>query len=219
MLLPQLNDVLLPLGLAVVGWFEMTNGPSGQDGKSAALIGNHGIAMWQVYEASGFDEDGAANPLDRWTKQSITPIALELSAIALYPFLDGCDQHWPFQQWAKAATSIKQSPLGLLIDPEFGLWHAFRAVLVFDDPFEFSTSAATAHPCDNCVTKPCLNTCPVAAISVGKFDVNVCIDHVISERDKICNSKGCIARNSCPVGKEYAYKSEQQAFHMRAFIA
>jgi hypothetical protein len=218
MTLPQLNEALQPLGLVVIGWFKMTNGPSELTGKSAALIGNRATPMWQAFKSSGFDEDGAANPLDRWTKQSIAPIAKEQGATALYPFLDGYDQHWPFQQWASAATGFKQSPLGLLIDPEFGLWHAFRTVLVFDEQFDIPELAVNQHPCDTCVEKPCLTTCPVAAISAGQFDANICIDHVLSERDKTCGRTGCIARNSCPVGQEHAYDSEQQVFHMRAFV-
>ena len=217
MVFPHLNDALQPLGLAVIGWFDMINGPSELDGKPAVLIGNRATPMWRAFKSSDFFDDGAANPLDRWTKHSISLIAKELGATALYPFLDGYDQHWPFQQWASAATGLKQSPLGLLIDPEFGLWHAFRAVLVFDEQIDISELAVRQHPCDTCVEKPCLTTCPVAAISVGRFDANVCIDHVMSERDKTCSSKGCVARNSCPIGQEHAYSSEQQAFHMRAF--
>ena len=219
MLHPDLSDALQPLGLAVIGWFEMANGPSELAGKSAALIGNRSTPMWQAFKSSGFNNDAAANPLDRWTKQSITPIANELNATALYPFLDGYDQHWPFQQWASAATGLKHSPLGLLIDPVFGLWHAFRAVLIFERLYDFPEVVASQHPCETCVEKPCLTMCPVAAISVGKFDANVCIDHVLSERGNACRSNGCLARDSCPVGQEYTYSSEQQAFHMRAFIA
>ncbi len=213
----SLNDMLQPLGLTVIGWFEITNWPFELAGKPAVLIGIRGKSMWPAFKSSGFDEDGAANPLDRWTKQSITPIAKMLGATALYPFLDGYNQHWPFQQWANAATGFKQSPLGLLIDPDFGLWYAFRAVLVFNSRVDFPKPVKIDHPCDTCVEKPCLTTCPVAAISIGRFDANVCIDHVTYERDKTCSNTGCIARNSCPVGQEHAYSSEQQAFHMRAF--
>lgn len=217
MLHPRIDSALLPSGMDVIGWFRMINGPSELTGKPAVLIGNRGTAMWQVFKSSIFYEDAVANSLDRWTKHLITPIASELNATALYPFLDGYDQYWPFQQWATAATGFQQSPLGLLIDPEFGLWHAFRAVLVFDESIEIPEITPSQYPCDTCVDKPCLTTCPVGAISVGRFDANICIDHVLSEPDKICSSKGCIARNSCPVGQEHAYSSEQQAFHMRAF--
>jgi hypothetical protein len=214
----KLDEALQPLGMSIIGWFEMVNGPLELAGNSAVLIGNRGTAMWGAFKASGFDMDGIAHPLDRWTKYYITPIAHELGANALYPFLDGYDQHWPFQQWASIATGLKQSPPGLLIDPEFGLWNAFRTVLVFNQPIDIPDLPANAHPCDSCSEKPCLNACPVASITVGAFDANVCIDHVISKRGDVCSSTGCIARNACPIGLKYAYENEQQAFHMGAFV-
>jgi len=211
------GSLLQSMGLEVFGWFEMFDGPDHLAGKTAALIGNRGDAMWQVFCKSEFISDGETNPLDRWTKANIAEIANEIEATALYPFLDGRAQYWPFQQWAKAATGLQQSPQGMLIDPEYGLWQAFRAVLVFNEPVEIPKPVDFEHPCDHCVEKPCLATCPVAAISMGRFDANVCIDHVLSERDKICSSKGCVSRNACPVGRKHAYSVAQQAFHMCAF--
>ena len=210
----QLDNLLQPLGLETFGWFEMFNGPNELAGKSAALIGNRGRAMWDAFSHSECANDGEKNPLDRWTKANISPIANELNAVALYPFLDNSDQHWPFQQWAKTATGLQQAPQGMLIDPKYGLWHAFRTVLVFEEQIEFVEPAEVVHPCEQCVDKPCLATCPVSAIAIGRFDANICIDHVLSDRGDACSSQGCIARNACPVGREYAYSTEQQAFHM-----
>lgn len=215
----SLRHILAPVGFTVFGWFELANGPPDLEGNPAVLIGNRGPAMWDVFSRSDFIGDGCENPLDRWTRSIIQPIADDMNAAALYPFLSGqnVDQHWPFQQWAKAARGLKQAPPGLLIDPEYGLWHAFRAVLVFDVPVKIAAPVAGPHPCNDCTDKPCLTSCPVGAISLGRFDANVCIDHVLSAHGEVCSSKGCIARNSCPVGRNHAYSDAQQAFHMRAY--
>ncbi len=214
----RLNSLLEPLGLDIIGWFEMFDGPATLAGKPAALIGNQGRAMWEVFSKSTNYLEDEKSSLDRWTKANLSPLEVQLSAIALYPFLDGQSQHWPFQQWAFKATGLKQSPQGLIIDPEFGLWQAFRAVLVFDQNIEIPVPDYGDHPCDSCAKKPCLSTCPVDAISDAGFHAGRCIEHVKSQAGLICREKGCIARNACPIGRSHAYLPLQQAFHMKAFI-
>ncbi len=214
----QLHEMLAPLGLAQFGWFELVSGPPELDGQPAMLIGNRGPAMWKVFSASKFANDGKPDPLDRWTRSVVQPVADQLNARALYPFLSKPDRdHWPFQRWAHAGMGLKQSPPGLLIDPEYGLWHAFRAALVFEIITNLPKQKPTIHPCDECANKPCLTTCPVNAISAKTFDVTRCIAHVNSKRGNPCREKGCIARNACPVGRIHAYGDDQQTFHMRAY--
>ena len=38
----------------------------------------------------------------------------------------------PFQQWARKAEPVHVSPLGVLIHPDYGLWHSYRGALCFD---------------------------------------------------------------------------------------
>jgi hypothetical protein len=33
-----------------------------------------------------------------------------------------------------------------------------------------------------------------------------------------CHEGGCLARNACPVGTEYRYPAEVQAFHIAKFV-
>ena len=89
------------------------------------LIGNAGPAMWEAF-ALHIDEE--RNPLDRWTRRVIDPIADRFGARAVYPF--GPDVP-PFQRWALRADTVHASPLGILIHSEYGLWHAYRAALLF----------------------------------------------------------------------------------------
>jgi len=210
----DLSEALQACGLSVLGWFAMFNGPEAMQGRPSVLIGNRGGAMWSAFRASVIYGGG----LDHWTNAVIDPIAKAKNATAFYPFLSAKnpETHWPFQQWASAAIGLKSSPLGLLIDPQYGLWQAFRAVLVFDEIFDLPEMRAIEHPCDSCWVKPCLTTCPADAVSVSLFDVKKCRNHLASPSDITCMNKGCIARNACPVGREYAYCEEQQAFHMRA---
>jgi len=105
-----------------------------------------------------------------------------------------------------------------LIHPEYGLWSAFRAVLVFEDEFEVPTTVAKTYPCDTCETKPCLSTCPVGAFSCEGYDYLACKKHVKSDAGSECHQGGCLARRACPIGQEYIYEKDHQAFHMAAYV-
>jgi epoxyqueuosine reductase len=51
-----------------------------------ALIGNIGSSYWEQFSQSAEFKDGAAHPLDRWSRRVAEPIAQRLSLRALYPF-------------------------------------------------------------------------------------------------------------------------------------
>jgi epoxyqueuosine reductase QueG len=142
----------------------------------------------------------------------IQPVAEAVGATAYYPF----DRPWqPFQAWAKAAEGLRASPLGMLIHPQFGLWHGYRGALGFAfmvEPKPFHG----AHPCDGCIDKPCLTACPAGAVTPERFDVGLCRDHLRDPaQGQCCMSGGCSARDRCPVGQQYRYPQEQIQFHMR----
>lgn len=209
-----IRERLAPSGLMPLGWFET-------DGAPALLIGNVGSSLWPAFSISEQYSDGLPDPLNRWTvsKMSILVDDLppEIVQEVRYPFGEPI---WPFQQYAKRALGIEQSPLGLLIHPEFGLWFAFRAVLVFGEGGVKSPPMQSArdHPCDACSDKPCLNTCPIGAFSVDAYDYPGCKNHVGSPAGEGCFRGGCLARQACPVGREFTNEQTHQAFHMRAMF-
>ena len=110
-------ELFLPYGLKLFGWFE-----DGQ--KSGLLVGNAGSSLWASFSSSSEASDGMRDPMNRWTERLVNEIALELGADARFPFGETI---WPFQAYAKAATGMKQSPIGLLIHPEFGLLDRFSS--------------------------------------------------------------------------------------------
>ena len=94
-----------------------------------ALVGNIGSSYWPEFSQSSEYRDGAANPLDRWSRRIAEEIA-EMHAIApLFPF-DG-PPYYPFLQWAHRAKTVATSPLGLMIHPRYGLWHSYRFGLLY----------------------------------------------------------------------------------------
>ena len=201
--------MLAPFGLLPFGWFRDDAGTAG------LLVGNIGSSLWPAFQKSCEFEDGEPNAMDRWTQNVLQPVADELRAELRFPF---GEKIWPFQQWAGQATGMKQSPIGLFIHPEYGLWTAFRGALMFDCEIEFTHKVVDWHPCDRCADKPCLSTCPIGAFTTEGYDYLSCKSHVRSDAGFACRSGSCLARKSCPVGVEYTYEQDHQAFHMAAYI-
>lgn len=200
------------------------------DGKPAAiicLVGHGGGGFWPRFEAWRQLHPEAPEPLDDWSKSVIGPVAALFGGEAVFP----SDRPWhPFQQWAMAAERLKPSPLGLLIHPEFGLWHGYRGAILFDaaalaklgvvEPWkpDDAPAGSSTHPCDSCESKPCLSACPVGAFSPDGFDVNSCRAYLTTDAGgEGCMTTGCLARDACPVGREHRYGAAQIRFHMTAF--
>ncbi len=190
--------------------------------KSLVLIGHAGKSVWQHFSAwSSLQSPALEHPLDTWSKAAIIPIASQFGGHAVFP---SDRPYQPFQQWAMEAEGLKPSPLGLLIHPVFGTWHAYRGAILFDEltQSQFLKELSQpieklSHPCDTCVSKPCLSVCPVSAFSEAGFAVDDCRDYLDSTEGQSCMTQGCAARGACPVGTQYKYEREQLQFHMRAF--
>jgi hypothetical protein len=97
-------------------------------------------------------------------------------------------------------------------------WHAYRGALVLPDRIRLPRPAPAESPCSACATRPCLSSCPVQAFRSGSFDLELCVDHVLSAAGSECRERGCRARRACPVGAEFRYVEAQARFHMRAFL-
>lgn len=188
--------------------------PDGCAAQTVLLIGNAGPAMWHAFRQAAPDIAGH-EPLDTWLKPQIEAAAHAAGAHVLYPN-DGP----PFvaiQRWAMRAEAVHVSPIRLLIHPEFGLWHVYRAALLFPERIEIPPRSEAASPCDTCAKKPCLRACPVDAFAQG-FDVRACVGHVESDAGANCRTRGCLARRACPVGRAFRYPADAQAFHTAAFL-
>jgi hypothetical protein len=209
--LTRLENALARHGLILRGGFHPVNGEAELEGVgTVVLVGNTGSAMWEAFLPQ---IDGERNPLDRWTKSVIDPIAEKFGALAIYPF---GPEPAPFQRWALRAETVYPSPLGILIHPEYGLWHAYRAALLFSEQLNLPGRSTAPSPCENCSGKPCLSACPVGAFNGTAYDVPACASHLISSQ-QTCLSIGCLARNACPIGVEWRYPEAQIRFHMTAF--
>ncbi|MDH3688402.1 MAG: hypothetical protein OEU36_02830 [Gammaproteobacteria bacterium] len=190
---------------------------NGGDCHTMILVGNAGQEMWTRFEQSPESRDGNPHPMNHWSERIITAIAQEIGATVLFPF--GGPPYLPFIQWAQRAEAVFSSPIGMLIHPTYGLWHAYRGALALGQRIDLPSHCHTTTPCDSCADKPCLSTCPVSAFSGSGYDVPQCVTHVSSSSGRDCMDGGCIARRACPVGTQYRYEPPQARFHMVAFRA
>jgi ferredoxin len=180
------------------------------------LIGTKGGSNWPSFRSwqGGQPDCGGLHPLDQWSKAVINPIAAAVHARVWFP---SDPPFQPFQQWAKAAEGLKPSPLGILIHPDYGLWHSYRAALGFGFDAALDPVTPPVHPCDTCVLKPCMTVCPTKAINSSGFDLLPCRQHLSTEAGRTgCRQSGCFSRNACPVGADWRYSADQIQFHMAA---
>lgn len=206
-------------GLALDGSEGLPALPDGRPAQGLLLVGNAGSALWRSFKDSQEALDGAPDPLDRWTRRKVGGTAARFGLGAVFPF-EG-PPYFPFQRWAARAEPVFNSPLWLLIHPDYGLWHAYRAALLLPDLPEMSADSSVAesraNPCDACEGRPCLSACPVGAFSPSGYDVEACAGHLATPEGEACLVGGCKARGACPVGSDYMYQPDHLAFHMAAF--
>ncbi|TIW21446.1 MAG: 4Fe-4S dicluster domain-containing protein [Mesorhizobium sp.] len=217
----HLSEALVRYGLIVRGGFNFVDGEdvplgsSGVSAKSLLLVGQGGAAPWPHFQHwRQRQARDIANPLDTWSRQVIGAVAEEFGARGVSP---SDRPYLPFQQWAMRAEGLKPSPLGILMHPEYGLWHAYRGALLFEEEIVLPETQEAIHLCDACIEKPCMKSCPVDAYSGSGFAHEACLGHVRGPRGESCRSSGCLDRNACPYGTSYRYPAEVQAFHMAAF--
>ncbi len=223
----SLSNVLAEHGLMLFGGLELSANECAQGqealiGRKALLIGNAGSDMWVQFSKSNEYADDKPDPMNRWTRRVLDDVARQFGGRVVYPF---DKPYWPFQRLAQKAAGVQSSPLGILIHPEYGLWHAFRGVVVFDEAHEFTSQInalimnadSLIHPCDTCVEKPCLTACPVGAFTGEWLNVQDCFAHLDTRSEPDCMSLGCRARCACPIAKTSQYNEAQIKFHMKSY--
>jgi hypothetical protein len=215
----EIVEAFAGTGLLVRGGFaaaadeELPPGADGTPAGAVVLLGNAGTEMWPRFAAGREDEP---DPLDAWTQRTVDPRAAALGVRAIYP---NHRPYQPFQRWAMRAEPVAPSPIGLLIHPDHGLWHAYRAALLLDRaPADLPAREDRPSPCLTCEGRPCLPACPVRAHTDHGFDVDACTGHLRAGGEPRCLELGCRSRDGCPVGRPSRFGDDQVRFHLAAFL-
>lgn len=206
------RSLCVSAGLNATRCAERSDLPSGT--RTLLLLSPDEPAFWPGFVQSPEYRGGAADPMDRWSKRVISDWAATLGAVPLFPF--GGPPFQPFIDWALSSGRVHSSPSGMIVHPDAGLYLSFRGALALRE--EVDVPADCSHPCNNCVTQPCLMACPVEAFSSGSYDVPRCKGHLATPEGSVCMSKGCAIRRACPHGKSYGRIKEHSSFHMSYFL-
>jgi hypothetical protein len=218
----DLRTAVAAVGLTVRGGFvpQPADGvpplPDGRLASAVILVGMTDRAHWDAFRAAPESRDGQPHPLDRWGHRVLAAVAERTGAALLEPSVG--PPWWPFQRWAQRAEAVHPSPLGLLIHPDFGLWHAYRGALAFADAVDLPPVHEQPSPCATCRDRPCLSGCPVGAYTTTGFAVDACATYLSSALGERCLSGGCLARRACPIGQRATHGPDQARFHLEAFV-
>lgn len=212
--LAQIDAVARRSNLTVLGAFHprASDGAPGGCG-TLVLFGPLEPGFWNTFHKSEEFNDQRSNPLDRWSKRTITTIADRFDADPVFPF--GGPPYAPFIQWAVRTGRAWPSPVGLLVHDTAGLFLSYRGAIAL--PGALDLPILPASPCLSCKDRPCQTTCPVDAFAAASYDTAACHAYLDSAPGQDCMTLGCSVRRACPVSQSYARKPAQSAFHMKAF--
>jgi hypothetical protein len=152
--------------------------------KTLCLVGHGGKSLW---EKLPHPLDKGLHPLDHYTIDQIELYAknfLKDDCEILFP---NDAYTLPLQRIGRFLNLCAQSPIGLDISDEFGLWFAFRGVFLTSETIVTDKIDLPPSLCMKCIERPCLST-----LDIG------------------------LARLRCPVKTECQYGKEQIEFHQAA---
>jgi hypothetical protein len=186
--------------------------------QSIILLANGGGAFWRAFNAHAAANPGwnnRADPLDDFTRTTvesrIVPIVGDCTVV--YPFMAG-GPTLNFMQLGKLAALAGPSLLGVVVNPIYGPWMAFRAALLVADTIDAPGSALGYDPCPTCVPRSCISACPSGAITpAGGWDIPGCLTYRV-ENELDCAIR-CHARVGCVLGPEHRYPDDELAYHQK----
>lgn len=178
------------------------------------LLGPGEPGYWAALTAAPEWQDGAPDPVDRWSARVIGALAEEVGAVPLFPF--GGPPFLPFFRWAVDSGWVHQSPVRLLVHGEAGLWVSFRGALALRARLDLPPPPPA--PCPGCADQPCRTACPVTALPPAGYDTAACTGFLATPEGAGCATGGCRVRTACPAGRAHGRVAAQSAYHMAQFM-
>jgi len=202
---------------------------SGTGQASLLMVGNSGPEFWSASLRSIYCED--ANPVDAYATAAVLAALSRCSpqrrVRLLYPTADCVI---PLQRLGQLAGWHQQSPLGTGIDPEWGLWFAYRALVLINAGWiATKPRVQSTNVCAECSSQACLTACPASALTMDTGpNLRACAEYRIggnasAPAENMAEVKAnattglcaetCLARCACPVAPEQRYSQDQLRHH------
>jgi hypothetical protein len=178
-------------------------------GSLVLVIGNT-KRLWPLFMRAYEDASlsAEANPIDRYTSSKLDLAVAEVAgafgvASALRYTFDAVPRAVAVQRLTILAGVAEQSPVGLLVHPEFGPWFSLRAAAVFGLPGP--AGAVPPATCSRCSTRPCL---------AAKDRVHTATGGVYTRESFDAYWQLWLGmRESCPVGAQARFSEQQTRYH------
>jgi len=168
------------------------------------LLGHGGKRLWECVQAAG---GAGGDPVDDHCARVVADwFSAELPGHR-YRIVYPGSAPLPLQRIGALAGWHHPTPFMVGIDPEWGPWWAYRAVVLADTGFCPSLAVDRGSPCTSCQATPCITACPAAAMDGGRFALEQCIAYRMRDDSKCIHT--CLARIACPVGSEHRYDDDQ----------
>ncbi len=182
------------------------------------LLGHSGRTLWKVLKDQDKKLFDSNAPIDQFSQQiseyTVKAYWGDVKTEMLYPG----DNPISLQQLGKMAGWHHDSPMGVGINEEHGLWFAYRALFLIDAPLPLMKQPQGVSPCESCFDAPCVVTCPATALSSSEsFKIERCSQFRIKSASP-CRDR-CLARESCSVASEQRYNREQISYHYLQSLA
>lgn len=189
-------------------------GAGPQHFRQLLLFGNGGTRFWQRFLQSEFAGD---DPVDAFSLALVQGfMATELPGVRYQVIYPGAALV-PLQELGRLAGWHHDSPLKVGINDCWGLWYAYRVVVVADSDLPVSTRVDSRSPCVTCEDKPCVRSCPAEALAGRELRLERCLDHRTADGSSCAGT--CLARMACPVAPEHRYSADQIDYHYRFSLA
>lgn len=179
---------------------------------SLLMIGHGGKRFWQGFmNQTRHTTERSSNPIDDYSIEVADHFMQqrwpELSYHVLYPGPNPVG----LQQLGVLAGWYHSSPLKVGINATWGLWYAYRVVLLVEGVLEPTEKVQQPSPCDSCMDKPCITACPGQALSDAGRMLTLCVDHRLQPESSCQNT--CVARQACPIQLQHRYDPDQIHYH------
>lgn len=172
------------------------------------VVGSGGRELWQKL-IHPLDE--MKDPFDRYTITQLKKLDPTGKIIFPHP-----SWNIPLQKICRILHISKQSPIGIDIHREFGLWFSIRGVFITTKKGITQGNDDFLSPCETCETKNCISACPANAIPLSNNSNNqeLCNTYQLIENSNCENL--CLARRACPFQNIHQYTPEQTSYHIRS---
>jgi hypothetical protein len=178
------------------------------------LVGHGGPELWQALQQTDWN---SPHPIDHFTLERVNTALNNAPDCSSFSAIYPGDKPVGLQRLGELAGWHHATPFKVGINPQWGSWFAYRAAYLADSNFATTAPLPGNSPCASCSEKPCVSNCPANALEGGEFNLKRCIDYRLT-KESPCREH-CLARLSCPVGREHRYSREQVKYHYGVSMA